>query len=635
LRVARILALTAVAFTLGNALWAAWDQDITYDEPFHLSWPERLLEERMDVRDQFRLDSKTPALLPAVLLRRALDGAGVRSPRILTFATRLQSLALLALVLGLVFQLASTPNPHTRWIGLLLAALDPNLAAHATIATTDVAYSAVVLLFAWAATAAFTSTVGAVLIGAVLGVGLATKYTAVLLAPAALLVAILRGPSSGPERFKRFCVGLMSCILVMDCLYLWVGVLKPLGSVAFLTPMMTNVAATFPSLPLPIPPSVLTGIDASMAHNSPTLWASYMFGEEHRGGVWYYFIAHWLIKTPISLIVAVLLGTWHVSRKGRDAVFITLAAIALLHLVYFSFFFATQIGLRFALPCIALACALAGRGLSGISPAWLIVLTVTSLLERAPYFGDPLAFTNLVVWEKSRAYWYTADSNLDYGQNRDRVQRSAKDLGQALVMDQATITPGLYVASANQIAIFDSRRSHRWLIENDIPSTRVGFTHFAFSITGDRFEQYLDAARTATPITSSDRICDPPVTHYPPGGQAPFEQTVSPERGRLWVICASSRKGADLGFTVTSGRLWFGRVTADGGCEADLLQERQQAWFRIPRGAAARLCLSEIPFRRASLPYLTAGYLTIRGQGADVEFRPVPLAALRLNAPKP
>ena len=32
----RAVTLIALAFTFGNATWAAWDQDLTYDEFFHL-----------------------------------------------------------------------------------------------------------------------------------------------------------------------------------------------------------------------------------------------------------------------------------------------------------------------------------------------------------------------------------------------------------------------------------------------------------------------------------------------------------------------------------------------------------------------------------------------------------------------
>jgi len=173
--VLRALSLAAAIFTLGNATWAAWDQDLTYDEPVHLGWPQRLLEERNDAREQFRFDSKTPALLPNVMLRSALQAKGVESTQILRFATRLPSVGLLALVLLLVFRLARTGDPETAWLGVLLASLDANLAAHASIATTDLAYALVVLLFAAVMARQSSLLSSAALIGALLGTALAVK----------------------------------------------------------------------------------------------------------------------------------------------------------------------------------------------------------------------------------------------------------------------------------------------------------------------------------------------------------------------------------------------------------------------------------------------------------------------------
>lgn len=626
----RFVTLAAVVFTLGNATWAAWDQDITYDEPFHLGWPRRLLEERNDGREQFRFDSKTPALLPAVILRKSLERAGVESDQILRFSTRLPSVALLGLVLLLVFRLARTDEPGTAWTGLLLAALDANLAAHASIATTDLAYALVVLLFAALLTRRRSWLSFALLTGVLLGAALAVKYTALLLFPIALF-ALLRRSASGRERLWSCAVAALAACFTACTLYLWVGVMTPVGSIPLQSPVLKTLAAAAPSLRLPLPRGVLTGIDLSIDHNRPELWTSYVFGADHRGGIWYYFLAQWLMKTPLTLLPLVLVGLWRASQRWRDPLNLALSALLLVHLAYFSLFFATQIGLRFALPCVALSCILAARGLGRVGPGWLIVAAGLSLAERLPYWGDPIAFTNLSVWPKSRAYWYTADSNLDWGQNRERVSRYAKEMDQAFILDQAAITPGLFVVAANDLAISDRRDSYRFLVEHGVPAIRVGFTHFAFAVTGERFDEYMNADRTVSPLMLSDQACAPPLAHYPPGAQIPFEQTESPGRGRLFLVCVTSRKGADLGFTVTEGRVWFGRMTAMGECEADLLQEGQQAWFRVPRASEARLCLKEMPYRRAELAYLVSGYLTVRGQGADVAVRRFAVDSARRN----
>jgi hypothetical protein len=631
----RVAAILSVAFTLANATWAAWDQDITYDEFYHLGWPERLLDERVDSRELFRYDSKTPALLPAVLARKAARAGGVESEQALRFTTRLQSIALLALALFLVARLAGAKDAEAFWIGLLLAALDPNLAAHASIATTDVAYALVVLAVALALARSSPTAGSAAWIGALIGISLAVKYTALLLIPVAAAALLLVGGVPPARRLANLALAAACACLVASIFYLGVGVLVPLGSLTLETPLLKAGAAALSWMPLPLPRSVLTGIDASMAHNRPDLWASYIFGEWHPGGVWYYFIAHWLMKTPLALIALVLAGFLRLRKVAWTRTDSWVAILFLIHLAYFSLLFSTQIGLRFALPCVALACALAARGLRGVSPRWLIAGALLAAVERLPYREDPIAFTNLAVWPKGRAYWYTADSNLDYGQNRSRLERFVRESGRSVVIDQATITPGLYVVAANDLTIFPRRRANRWLVENDVPAINIGFTHFAFSITGERFDQYLDAMRTVAPSTATDGACATPLTHYPPGAQIPFEQTTNPGAGRAWLICAVSKKGMDLGLLVTEGRLWFGRVTPQGNCDADLLQENQQSWFRIPREVETRLCVVEIPYRRAFLPYRTAGRLTVRGQGADVELRPIAAERLRVNVPEP
>lgn len=627
--------MLAAVLSVSNALWAAWDQDVTYDEPFHLRWAERLLRDREDGREEFRFDSKTPAMIPAIALRRVAIALATESDQALRFSTRLPSVALLIVAFFLVARLARTQDPRTWWIGLLIAALDPNLAAHASIATTDLAYTVVVLLLAVVLAGSRATVARAVGIGLVLGLAFAVKFTAVLLLPITTAVILISDRAELRHRVASLITVSLAAFLAMDFAYLWVGMMEPIKTVPLQTPMLQTLASSFPTLRLPIPRSVLTGIDVSMAHNQPDLWASYVFGKDHPGGVWYYFIVHWLMKTPVALLALMSVGFWRVrvSVKQREvAVALSLLAI---HLIYLSFFFATQIGLRFALPCVGLACALAARGLGAMGTRWILLAAVFSMAERVPYREDPIAFTNLTVWPKSRAYWFMADSNLDYGQNRSRVAGYAKDLGQAFVMDQATVTPGLFVAGANELTIFDTRASHRWLLNKNIPAIRVGFTDFAFSITGERFDEYLNEARMATALPNTDGTCAGPLPHYGPSAQLPFDQRTPPGRGRLWIVCVSSRKGADIGFTMTNGRLWFGRVTGTGSCEADLLQTGQQAWFRIPRGAGTRLCVREIPYRRSELAYATHGYLIVRGQGADVELREAPIESLALNAPDP
>ena len=624
----RMVTIIAVVFTLGNALWAAWDQGLTYDEFYHLEWPRRLLYERLDERDSaFRFDSKTPVLLPAVLTVDGLRGMGIGSEQGLRFAARLTPIAYLGLCLGLVAALARYANSEAAWMAVLLAALDPNLAASASVATSDVAYTMAVLLAAWAMVRATASWTSELIIGAAIGLSFAVKYTAVLLVPVALLYVAWHRRDSPRSALLRLGVMAGASCLTANALYLLVGVWAPLGSLAFRTPVLQNLSEILPSFRLPFPRSVLTGIDISMDHDAHTNWSCYLLGQTHPGGVWYYFVAHWLMKTPVALGLAVVAGVWLMRTAWRERLVVVLGVLFGIHLIYFSFFFSTQIGFRYTLPCVLLASTLAAIGLARAPTRyawWLVPMAAFAMAERLPYWGDPIAFTNLSVWPKSRAYRYTADSNLDYGQNRERLARYVKESRLAAIVDQATVTPGLYVINANDLTIFGNFRANRWLIARDIPVVNLGFTHFGFSITGELFEAYMNETRVVPSVTSFGDVCAGELPHYPPGSKIPFTRNDHPDRGRLWVICAYSKKGVDLGFRVQEGRLYFGSVVSRGRCSTEFLQANQMTWVRVPPGGRVQLCIREIPFRRSFLPYLVDGYLTVRGQGADVEFRPVP-----------
>lgn len=624
----RIAALAAVAFTLGNTLWAAWDQGLTYDEYYHLEWPRRLLYEGVDERESaMRFDSKTPVLMPSVMATAGAERLGYKSEQTLRFISRLTPAFFLVVCLGLSAALARSIDSHAGWLACLLVALDPNMAANGSIATSDVAYAMAVLMGAWTLMRRNSSWFAEAMIGAAIGFAFAVKYSAVLLVPVALGATVFQHWRRPPTLLFRLFVMTGAACLTVSALYLMVGVGVPLGSLSFRTPILQDIANGWPSVRLPFPRSILTGIDISKNHNDRG-WNCYIFGEMHPHGVWYYFVAHWLMKTPVALGLAVLVGLWHAFRARIERSVVILTTLFVVHLVYFSLFFSTQIGIRYALLCIPLASIVAACGLARLPPLgstrWLLVMAALAIAERAPYWGDPIAFTNLSVWPKSRAYWYTADSNLDYGQNRERLQRYVKESELSAVVDQAVITPGLYVVGANDLTQFGNFKSHRWLIDNDIPAVNFGFTHFGFSITGERFESFMNEARVVPSLREFDDLCSGELPHYAPRTQIPFVQKNHPDGGRLWVICAESKKGADIGLTVLSGRLFFGRLISKNECSTDFLQANQSAWFRIPTEGRGALCIREVPFRRTFLPYLVDAYVTVRGRGADVDIRQIP-----------
>ena len=108
----RAATLAVVAFALANATWSAWSQGWTYDEPVHLAWKERMLDTGVTERTSLqRFNSRTPATLPNVLLRKSARAAGVQDERALRFLARLPSVGWLALILAGVFTSCPVTTP--------------------------------------------------------------------------------------------------------------------------------------------------------------------------------------------------------------------------------------------------------------------------------------------------------------------------------------------------------------------------------------------------------------------------------------------------------------------------------------------------------------------------------------------
>ena len=142
------LTVAAVCFSMFCAGFSAWQQDLTTDEPIHLEWSRRLLEQRVTDRGALHFNSKTPVVIPNVLARQTVRRwADTRDLRLLTFAARVPTLLWHLLLLLSVFLLTrSFVSPTAAYLATTGAALEPNLMAHASIATVDAAYALATLV---------------------------------------------------------------------------------------------------------------------------------------------------------------------------------------------------------------------------------------------------------------------------------------------------------------------------------------------------------------------------------------------------------------------------------------------------------------------------------------------------------
>jgi len=104
--------------------------------------------------------------------------------------------------------------------------------------------------------------------------------------------------------------------------------------------------------------------------------------------------------------------------------------------------------------------------------------------------------------EPSRTYLYAADSNLEWGQSKGRIDAYLSKNPDVIVAP-AKPFPGRILVGANQLTGVVTRKRLEWLRESGIrPVGHVAYTHFLFEISRDDAAR-LRASRGEPPLPPS------------------------------------------------------------------------------------------------------------------------------------
>jgi hypothetical protein len=165
---------------------------------------------------------------------------------------------------------------------------------------------------------------------------------------------------------------------------------------------------------------------------------AFLLGMYSSTGWWYYYLVAFLIKTPLPLLILLVLSFifyWRgTSHKAADQAFILMPVIA-----YFLFFtFNLQcIGLRYILPVYPFLFMQAGT-VSGIfnhvrGKVWkgivVIILCCWYLKSSLGVYPHYLAYFNESVGGPDKGYRYLVDSNLDWGQDLKGLGKYLQEKG--------------------------------------------------------------------------------------------------------------------------------------------------------------------------------------------------------------
>ena len=365
-------------------------------------------------------------------------------------------IAWLALVLGaFLFRWASEWfGPRGGLFALALLAFDPNILAHATLATLDLGVACLIFITMYGiqrlvrrSTWTPRNLVGT---GVMLGLALSAKISAAILLPVSSGILVL-GELRHRHRQASLWDGQAS---LWD--RAWVLRLLVFLGVALLTLWAAHLFdfGTPQGLSFSVPAPTYWRSFLRVGKHVATGNRSYLLGETYEGGRWYYFPVVLALKTPLPTLLLLgmaLVVAWRRPRHGwRELV------VSSLPVSYFivSVFNAINLGYRHLLPILPFMYlfvarlagsqvevkllgfpASTGRGADAPAGAtgsvkrrarvvWLAGLTLLLLWQAVGTlrtWPSYLTFFNEIAGGPRNGYRYLADSNVDWGQGLEAL----------------------------------------------------------------------------------------------------------------------------------------------------------------------------------------------------------------------
>jgi hypothetical protein len=422
-------------------------------------------------------------------------------------------------------------------LACFLCCLDPNLIAHGRYVTSDV----IATLFIFLACAAWTEFLNSrrkralVAAGIVLGLALASKFTALTLLPVFALLYLIRwwqraeGLSARHLVTSLLLAGMIGALVIgvvyaPDTVRLFTHPPPPVERFADRGGLSGQLLSIIPFVKhLPAHPYLLDLLD--FAEHVRTGHEAYLLGQLRRHGWWHYFLVAFAVKTPLAVLLltagAAVAGVGFLFRKRllerlRAAPpQWTMVIVPPLVLFGVAMSGGHNLGLRHILPVypflfIAVSAAVLGlaSGRRRALVAGLLVVVVSlEILESVKIHPHYLAFFNLAAGGPEAGPRYLVDSNIDWGQDlkklkaymlahelpyvclcyfgnasvryykvRERNIPGAQDLeGRAnldcVVAISATPLQGVYVAA----------NMYRWLRELQ-PTARIGYSIYVYDL---------------------------------------------------------------------------------------------------------------------------------------------------------
>lgn len=397
----------------------------------------------------------------------------------------------------------------------LLFILSPNIIAHGTLATTDLYVALCTLLFLWYLRRFLLepTNANAARTAAVLALAQLTKFSAayLYLVLALVLVSFALYSRYGSDNSYRvplrriaIVVGLNAVffLIFINAGFLFDRTFTSLSRYQFTTTAFKRLQEVpiLRSLPLPIPYPLLQGLDwmgrldSTGEDRGNLVLLGQLRGKQLARSDSFpaYYLVAYALKEPLGLQYLFWSGVILAIRRRRFPEFLVaewplLATIAVL-MAMFSLANNTQIGIRHILPVLAICVVLAGGAFATfVESSWwqktlLCACVLYVAVSVASYFPHMIPYFNEIVHDRRTAYYYLADSNLDWDQDLWVVDAFLKK-NPGVVLDPPEPVTGRVLVRGNLMAGMVPPKADYWLRQRALkPVAQVGYGHFLFQV---------------------------------------------------------------------------------------------------------------------------------------------------------
>ena len=360
--------------------------------------------------------------------------------------------ALLSLFLALMVFLA-TWEMFGNWeaiVALGLLAFEPNIIAHGSLVTTDMAIAATM----FAAVYAFyryqknPTRLRFLVVGLATGATLASKHSGILILPVLFLLFVIdfflsRKTEIEANIRRRFLnrIAAFAGIIFVSFAVLWAFYGFSYDAVPNDSQSPMLVASIFENAPPEILDSPVVKTMRTVTRIFPESYAAglfyvmragnrpmYLFGEVYPTARWFYFPAAFSIKTSVALLILLILSLLTIGlyrTRRREMLFLLLPA-----LIFFgvSLTSGLNIGVRHILPVYPFFIVIAAAGACFWARKYrivkyiliaLLIFHAVAAFRTAPNY---LAFANDFWGGTNNTYRLLGDSNVEWGQNNKLVR---------------------------------------------------------------------------------------------------------------------------------------------------------------------------------------------------------------------